>query len=165
MENKISEYIECNYEDLRNICKKITCNNELSDDLLHEVILQLLEKNKCDIKQEEIKWYIIRVIQLNWNSKTSPFFYKHKRYIDLKTELTFSNDIEEDNSYIYENEELLQKVENEFCKLSWFYKQLFEQYLVLGSLRKLNLATKIPIASLSRYIRESKQIIKNNIKN
>lgn len=165
MNKDLYNFIECNYEQLKNICKKITCNNELSDDLLHEILIQLLEKDNMGvIDKEDIKWYVIRVIQLNWHSKTSPFYYKIRKENLKYVELNYVNDVEDENTNM-EREELMTKVEEEFSNLDWFHKQLFEQYLVLGSLRKLNLATKIPIASLSRYIRESKEIIKSNIKN
>lgn len=126
MKENLKRYIEINYEQLKNICKKITNNNQLSDDLLHEILLQLMEKdNMCNVEKEDIKWYIIRVIQLNWNSKTSPFYYKIRKENSKYVELNYVNDVEDENTNM-EREELMTKVEEEFSNLDWFHKELFE---------------------------------------
>jgi len=40
-----------------------------------------------------------------------------------------------------------------------------EMYLTLGSMKKVSLKTNIPITSISRYIKEAKQKVREDINN
>jgi DNA-directed RNA polymerase specialized sigma subunit len=65
----------------------------------------------------------------------------------------------------FEKQELYDILEKEFTELDWFRKSLMEMYLTLGSLKKVSQKTTIPLSSISRYIKESKEQIKTNINN
>jgi hypothetical protein len=167
MNCKVEEYIKNNYYILLGISKKITKGNELHQELLHEVIVQLYEKKVINLKQyddDSIRYYITAVLRINWYSKTSPFYYKIRKERATYTELTF------DMSYTteqesFEKQELFDILEREFTELDWFRKSLMEMYLTLGSLKKVSQKTTIPLSSISRYIKESKEQIKTNINN
>jgi hypothetical protein len=127
----------------------------------------LYEKKVINLKEyddDSIRYYITAVLRINWYSKTSPFYYKIRKERVTYTELTF------DMSYTteqesFEKQELYDILEKEFTELDWFRKSLMEMYLTLGSLKKVSQKTTIPLTSISRYIKESKEQIKNNIKN
>ena len=162
MKKKVIEYISKNYNELHQITKKITDNNQLTDDLLQECILQILEKERIILDDEKnIKYFIIGIIRINWLSKTSPFYYKIRREIMAYNELTI--DIVDENEYDSEKEDKFQAMEESIGNLDWFKKELLSHYLVLGSLKKVNQLTKIPIPSISRYINETKQQLKEEI--
>jgi hypothetical protein len=167
MNCKVEEYIKNNYFILLGISKKITKGNELHQELLHEVIIQLYEKKIINLKEyddDSIRYYITAVLRINWYSRTSPFYYRIRKERATYTELTF------DMSYTteqesFEKQELFDILEREFTELDWFRKSLMEMYLTLGSLKKVSQKTTIPLSSISRYIKESKEQIKTNINN
>lgn len=169
MNKKVSDYINNNFKELQTISKRITQGDQLSDELLQEVILQIYEKGNLILKEyddDSIKYYIIAVMKLNWNSKTSPFYYKirkePKNYTDLHPSYVNYETTEQEDDY-QSHEELLTIVEQEFTELTWFSKRLMELYLTLGSLKKVSTQTQIPIASVGRYIREIKTEIRINV--
>jgi len=168
MQQPITDYINKNFDLLVEITNNITRNHDLSGDLLNEVVLQLYERGDVTLhnyNDDTIKYYLIKVIRINWFSKTSPFHYRVRKessnYSELKPEYInyASSDVDEYKSY----EELLTNVEIEFSELQWFSKRLFELYLTLGSLKKVSAKTQIPVASVGRYIREIKQEIRDNV--
>ena len=163
----IEDYIAKNYYVLNTISKNITKGHELHQELLQEVILQILERDNIVLKNytdNDIKYYITAALKINWHSKTSPFYYKIRKERSTYTELTF--DLQHDTEQeAYEKQQLFDILEREFTELDWFRKSLMEMYLTLGSLKKVSQKTTIPLTSISRYIKESKEQIKNNIKN
>jgi len=166
MTTEIEQYITKNYYELQNICKKVTRNSDWHKDLLNEVILQLYNKKEIKLKSLEdndIKYYIIRVITINWYSKTSPFFRKVRRESTLYNEL-FDNIINEltTEEDIFDNHKILDIIEMEWAQTGWFNKKIFEKYMVLGSLKKVSVDTSIPLTSIARYVNETKKTIRLN---
>lgn len=164
--NKIIEcYITKHYYELFNIAKKITKNHNLSQDLLHEVILQLYNKENIILNEysdNQIKYYIVSIMRINWHSNTSPFYYKVRRefkmYSDLTEVLSMADDQEN-----FEKQIIFDILEQEWCELDWFRKALFEMYMTLGSMKKVSKKTTIPISSISNYLKESRNQIKSNV--
>ena len=166
MNKEIEQYISNNYGELLSIAKKITRNNDLSEDLLHEVILQLYNKKNIVLRQyndDQIKYYIVSIIRINWHSQTSPFYYRIRKENSKYTNIDELYDLADDQQLEYEKQELFDILEESFCELDWFRKSLFEMYLTLGSMKKVSVKTRIPVSSISRYLKESKEQIKNNI--
>ena len=167
MNCKVEEFIKNNYYILLSISKKITKGHELHQELLHEVIVQLYEKKVINLKEyddDSIRYYITAVLRINWHSKTSPFYYKIRKEPASYTELSFDMAYESEQE-AYEKQELFDILEREFTELDWFRKSLMEMYLTLGSLKKVSQKTTIPLSSISRYIKESKEQIKTNMNN
>lgn len=166
MNIKIEKYIISNYFELLKISKKICRGHQLHEDLLQFVLLELYEKDEIKLKKyddDDIKYFIIAVMKINWISNTSPFHYQIRREIRRYNELPYNLDdhipYEEDN----EMDERIRLTETYFSELDWFNKALFQMYLTLGSLKKVAKKTGIPLSSISRYINESKIKIKNNV--
>ena len=162
--NIIEDYISRNYYTLLEISKNITKGHELHQELLHEIILQLLERDNIVINNtdNDMRYYITAVLRINWHSKTSPFFYKIRKERCTYTELTF--DLEHDSEQeAFEKQHLFDILEQSYCELDWFRKSLMDMYLTLGSLNKVSKKTTIPVTTISRHIKEAKQAIRSNI--
>jgi RNA polymerase sigma factor (sigma-70 family) len=166
MNKEIERYITTNYYELLNIAKKITKNHELTHDLLHEVIIQLYNKNNIVLQEysnEQMKYYIVSIIRINWHSKTSPFYYKIRKETSRYTNIDEIYDLADDTQLEFEKQHLFDILEQSWCELDWFRKSLFEMYMTLGSMKKVSKQTRIPVSSISRYLKESKELIKINI--
>lgn len=166
MNKEIERYITTNYYELLKITKKITKNHDLTQDLLHEVILQLYNKENIILREyndDQIKYYIVSVIRINWHSTTSPFYYKIRKETSKYTNIEEIYNLADDTQLEFEKQQLFDILEQSWCELDWFRKSLFEMYLTLGSMKKVSKQTRIPVSSISRYLRESKDQIKFNI--
>jgi DNA-directed RNA polymerase specialized sigma24 family protein len=164
---EIERVISRDYEELKMFCVRLTKHSSYSEDLLQHVILQLYEKKEIKLDKldcKSIRNYIFRCIITNWFSKTSPFRRKVMRETSLYDELLVDCDyglIVDDNIII--EHEILDLMELEFTELDWMRRSLFELYLTTKSLKKLSIQTRIPLTSISRYIREGKQQIRTNV--
>ena len=164
MKIEIERYITKNYYELLNICNKITKNDSFAGDLLNDVILQLYDRNEIKLKslqENDIKYYIIKCLTINWYSKTSPFYRKVRRESTLYNEL-FDVPNLIDNDDVFKEHHILEIIETEFTEMNWFHKIIFEKYMVLGSLKKVSTDTRIPLTSVARYVKETRQVIKLN---
>lgn len=167
MNQKIEEFIVGNYFLLLQISKKITRGHDLSNDLLNDVLLQLYEKNSDIVLRQytdnDIKYYITAVMRINWHSKTSPFYYRIRREMDKYSPLSENYEVTDDYDIKMDREVLIQCLEVSFAELDWFRKSVFEMYLTMGSLKTVATKTGIPLTSIARYIKQSKEEIKIKI--
>jgi len=166
MNKEIERYITTNYYQLLTIAKKITKNHDLTQDLFHEVIIQLYNKNNIVLQEysdEQMKYYIVSIMRINWHSQTSPFYYKIRKESSKYTNIDDIYDLVDDTQLEFEKQHLFDILEQSWCELDWFRKSLFEMYMTLGSMKKVSKQTRIPISSISRYLKESKELIKTNI--
>ena len=144
------------------IAKKYTKSDDWASELLHEVIIQLYHKKEWNIKidNNSIKSYLIRCLMVNWCYPSSPFYKKHKqdiKFVELNEAIEMAVDEKETDIH-----NLLDIIEIEWTELNWFNKIIFEKYLTLGSLKKVSKDTTIPLASIGRYVKETKELIKKN---
>lgn len=69
---------------LRELCENIRVSSNDMDDFLQEMYMVLLEYNPEKIvemyEKKQLKFFIVRIIQNQYNSKTSPFYRKYKKY-------------------------------------------------------------------------------------
>lgn len=166
MKVEIEQYITKNYYELLKICKKYTKNDDWASELWHECILQIYESKSFDSMEQlpnsKIKFYIIRIIMVNWCYETSPFFRKYKKpsmtTIDLTEAMGLAYTDDELNQH-----QMMELMEEEWGDLDWFRKNIFERYLTMGSLKKVSKSTTIPLTSVSRYINSAKTEIKHNV--
>jgi hypothetical protein len=164
MKIEIENYITKNYYELLEICNKITKHDTLSGDLLNDVLLQLYDRKEINLNKlddNSIKYYIVKCLTINWYSKTSPFYRKVRRESSLYNELFDTANLIDDNDLFTEHQ-IMDLVETEFTELNIFNKIVFEKYMVLGSLKKVSTDTRIPLTSIARYVKETKQTIKQN---
>jgi hypothetical protein len=168
MNKDIEDYIAKNYYIIYNIALKMTKQDPLTKDLLHEVILQLYDKQVITLKNYDdnsIKYYIVAVLRINYFSKTSPFHYRIRRErqlmnVDVATCWDISYEQQE-----FETERIYQLLEENYAELDWFKKSLLDMYLSLNSsMNAVSRKTNIPKTSISRYINEIRKIVKDDIK-
>jgi hypothetical protein len=167
MIKEIEDYIAKNYYVLLNIAQKMTKQDPLTKDLLHECILQLYDKEVITLKNysdDSIKYYIVAVMRINYFSKTSPFHYRIRRErmimnVDVATCWDLSYEQEE-----FETEMIYQLLELNYAELDWFKKSLLDMYLSLNrSMNAVSRKTNIPKTSISRYINEIRKTVKEDI--
>lgn len=106
MFNKIIKEI---YEE--NIVKDIIANMRVKsndiDDLEQEIYMILLEYNKDRIiemyEKNQLRYFIVGIISRQYNSKTSPFYKKFKKYYTLVDGNYINNEdvMEDDNNEDY----------------------------------------------------------------
>jgi hypothetical protein len=164
MTPEINNYITRNYYELLKICNKITKNDTWAGDLLNDVLLQLYEKKEINLKKlddNNIKYYIVKCLTINWHSKTSPFYRKVKKESTLYNELFEVMDKATDDD-IFNTHKLLDIMEMEWTEVNWFNKIIFTKYLTMGSLKKVSVDTTIPLTSIARYVNETKATVKHN---
>lgn len=167
MIKEIEDYIQKNYYHLYNIGMKMTKQDPLTRDLLHECIIQLYDKEVIKLKSYDdnsIKYYIVAVMRINYFSKTSPFHYRIRRErqimnVDVATCWDLSYEQEE-----FEQEQIYQLLELNYSELDWFKKSLLDLYLQLNrSMNAVSRKSKIPKTSISRYINEIRKQVKTDI--
>ena len=168
MNKDIEDYIAKNYYIIYNIALKMTKQDPLTKDLLHEVILQLYDKQVITLKNYDdnsIMYYIVAVLRINYFSKTSPFHYRIRRErqlmnVDVATCWDISYEQQE-----FETERIYQLLEENYAELDWFKKSVLDMYLSLNSsMNAVSRKTNIPKTSISRYINEIRKIVKDDIK-
>ncbi len=84
------------------VCRKYCPDKMLSQDLAHEVILSLLEKENEVLKgcfeRGEHKKYIVKKIKNDYLSSSSPFYKKYRKNIGLDLEIFLAyEDNDKDN--------------------------------------------------------------------
>jgi DNA-directed RNA polymerase specialized sigma24 family protein len=168
MRKEIECFITRNYYQLLNIAKKITKKDEeTSRELLHEVFLQILSREEIVLKNyhdDSIKYYLTSIMRVNYYSQTSPYHYRIRKERMKYSELSEVMNMESEQE-VFETEELFSLLEEQYCELDWFRKSLLDMYLSLNSLKAVSKKTTIPLTSVSRYIKEGKQKIKDNVIN
>lgn len=163
MKIEINNYITKNYYFLLSVAKKYTKNNDWASELLHEVILQLYDKNEVNVKlqDKDIKYYIIRMLMVNWCYPSSPFYQKYKKDNLTTVEMTDAIQVMNKESEM-DSHKFMEIMEQEFGDLNWFNKVIFEKYMVLGSLKKVAVDTSISLPSIGRYVKETRTQVKYN---
>jgi hypothetical protein len=162
MNKQLELYISQHYYDLLKVAKKYTKNDDWASELLHEVIIQLYNKKEWNTildNNKNIKYYIVRCLMVNWCYPSSPFFRKYKMNELNTVQINEVIDMVKEDCDI-DSHKLLDIIEIEWAEINWFNKIIFEKYLILGSMKKVAIDTTISIASIGRYIKDTKETIK-----
>jgi len=171
----LNKYINKNYTNLLNISKKITSSAFPDyEDLLHDVISDLYNKDECLIngliERKELAYYIIKMMVNQYHSNTSPFYSKYKKYYTinkqyLKEYIFNYKDWQNRGKTLDElilNEKRLKWIDDMLKNLRWFDASVFKVYFAEGhSLSSLEKATKINRNTLGKSIRIVKKYLKN----
>lgn len=91
----------CNEGVIEELCTNMGVNPLYKDDLVQEIYMILLEYREDKIvemyEKKQLKFFIVRIIQNQYNSCNSPFFKKYKKYYTIIDGNTINNDeMEED---------------------------------------------------------------------
>ena len=154
------DWINSNYELILQTAKNITKNHQDTGDLVSEVILQLLTKPPKVKKGQEL-YYIIKVLKLNWFSKTSRYHYQFRKKLyehhksseghEYVENLEIEDEVYDESQY-----PSIEWIKETLQSLHWFKRDLFLMYMELGTLTNVSKKTTIPINSCGRYIKEIK---------
>lgn len=147
----------------------MTDGHQDHEDLVQECVIQLYESKPIKLKSysdNEILYYVVAVLKLNWFSQTSRFHYRFRKSLpltDIDTLPEIVNIPDEDEEEILTKNLLFDIIEEEYSELSWFHKSLLDLYLILGSLKRVSQQTGIPLSSVGAYIKEIRTELKENI--
>jgi|TARA_R100000781_G_C4052248_1_gene118058 DNA-directed RNA polymerase specialized sigma24 family protein len=164
----LNKYLEDNYDKLQDVSYNIT--NGKGEDLLSFVIEELY---KCDqqrlkeiILEKKMTFYVIRIMLNQYNSKTSRYYYKYKKYYEYHTTTTIESITADNTEYsIKDKKEVEQKlewIEHKLKDLYWFDAEIFRIYYREGfSLNQMAKETKISRATIYKAIKNVKNYLIN----
>ena len=164
----LNKYLIKNYDKLKDVAYNIT--NGKGDDLLSFVIEELY---KCDqdrikeiIQKKQMTFYVVRVMLNQYQSKTSRYHYKYRKYYEYHTTTTIESispdTVVETKKEKEEVEERLEWVEEKLKDLYWFDAECFRIYYREGySLSEMARETRINKNTLYKAIRNVKNYLKN----
>ena len=165
----LNDYLTDNYNKLKDIAYNITSGKD-DEDLLSFVIEELY---KCDakrineiIKKKQMTFYVVRVMLNQYQSKTSRYHYKYRKYYEYHTTTTIESispdTVVETKKQKQEVEERLGWIEEKLKDLYWFDAECFRIYYREGySLSEMARETKINKNTLYKAIRNVKNYLKN----
>ena len=157
------KWIEIHHNDMLKLTGTITKTPDEADDLYSCVVEQLLKRsNKIDeTPDNQKKYYFIRVLKNNYNSKTSPYHYQYRKptqhHTTLIETITEGFTDEEYEETIPDMKWVEKRLEEDF---DWYERDLFCLWIELGTLTSLSKKTKIPLNSVGRQIKTIKQKLK-----
>ena len=132
----IRQYIEKNYIEILNKVKAVTRNHQDTEDLLQDCILNLLEKGNdyTDniVKDNKVQHYIIKMVHIQFNSSTSPFYTQYKKSSlkskEIDAELIES--LEDKQEIIEDSEKLVDDVKIYIGNLPIYNRTIAEKHFV-----------------------------------
>jgi hypothetical protein len=151
----IKEWTDNNYSPLKDACKRIAEGNPLSEELLHYVLSEFLDKPDVQkiVMSGGAFFFCLRMATNSWKSTTSPF-YRMYRDTNLQCQVPdiAQEEEEEDNS-----ESLWKHAQDKMNELGWYEKELLQVYAENnGNASLVSRLTKIPRTSINLTIRKVK---------
>jgi DNA-directed RNA polymerase specialized sigma24 family protein len=134
----IANYIEKNYKEILQKVRAVTRNHQDTEDLLQDCILNLLEKgsdytNKI-VEDDKVQHYIIKMVHIQYNSSTSPFYTQYKKTLLKSVEI--NDDILEGIEDIVEThqdtETLAKEVKLYIGNLPVYERTIAEKHFLTG---------------------------------
>ena len=155
----LNDYLTDNYNKLKDIAYNITTGND-DEDLLSFVIEELY---KCDSKRIN---EIIKKMLNQYQSKTSRYHYKYRKYYEYHTTTTIESISPDNTEYTIKDkeevEERLEWIEEKLKDIYWFDAECFRIYFREGySLSEMARETKISKNTLHKSISNVKNYLKN----
>lgn len=146
-------------DDLKRCIKKVKpC---LQEDVMSELSLILLETEPEKIiriyKNKELNFYAARILLRLAFSKTSPFY---KKFRIVFKEIT---DMPDPDFSIIHRKETEERALSEIEKLDWYHSEMVKLYLEVGTFRKMNTATHIPVKSCCHTVNSAIKNIQNKV--
>ena len=159
---EFSSWLKDNHYDLLEGTRSYVKNNDEADELYQCVVEQLLTKPDRinEVPDNQKKYFFIRTIKNNYQSKTSPYHYKIRKHNTRHTPLIES--ITEDiiDEPYEESIPDIEWVKTQLNEFEWFERDLFLLFIELGTLTNVARQTQIPLNSVGRYINKTKQKLK-----
>jgi RNA polymerase sigma factor (sigma-70 family) len=155
----LNQVLEFEYPSLVEAAKKITGGHSLHLDLLHYGIEELSRKQnmKDIIESGGLRFYIVRIMMIQWRSRTGPFA---KMYLNPNREYdSIPEEIEAEPNPLD-----VAKINQLLGELPWYDRELFKLFAD-GEHTYSSLAreTQIPRTSISLTINRVRKHIKKNL--
>ena len=129
----MNEYIDKNYNILRNKVKAVTKNHQNSDDLFNDLLLNLYSKSveyqQDLINNNKVENWIMASAKLQYASKTSPFYYQYKKF-NHDTSEVFENTLTTDDAEVDISEDVMNFIKSELE----IYYSVYERTLTIEHL-------------------------------
>lgn len=162
----INEWTNSNYNSLLDAAKKISSNSDLSDELLHYSLEQLLIKPNVQeiVDTGGAQFWVIRTMMNSWRSTTSAFYTIYRKNLYNSEDVSYLvNEIVDEEAV--DVCELSATMRRELDALYWYDRDLFNMYVNEShTISSLSRATKIPRTSISLTINRVRAYLKTKIK-
>ncbi len=161
----MKKYLELNYTKMRTLVRKVTKNHQNADDLFNDLVLTLLEKPaeyQLDLLQKnKVPHWFTSSAKMQYASKTSPFFYKYKKFAMKSNELhTWKYQAEEVEEEGIDAIEMLEYIKTEVNLYNVYTRTLLTEHLLNGkSFSEISREYKINRKYVSETIRPAKEKI------
>jgi len=158
----LNKFISTNYERLKEIAYNISRKSNIHEDLLHDSIVSLLESGKTFESEQDAEYYLIRVMYLSVNSKTSPFYKKEIAWVKNRSDLNTLklHEVEPSTSV----RELNENLDILVTRLNKFERMVFEQYIFTDfDYSELSFHTGIPVDYLYITVKNCKTKLRNYV--
>lgn len=169
----INEFITLKYKDIIIMTQKICKGNEQSEEVSHYVISQFLEnpKSQALIDTGDAMSYLSGAIWRSFNSSTSPYhtIYRQKGRVHSMTPKEFNR--QDDSYYDFERDSVTEEVYGILTDMevesidSWYRATIMKMYIECGNYSEIARKTGIPRTSISHAVNETKEYIKQTLKN
>lgn len=139
---------------------------DLADDLLHEVLLKILEMDKVKIrdiiKRKKFKQYVSNCIRFMARCSNSSFNYSVFKFEKLRTELV--EDIQQDFTSSIPVRIFNEQLDIYISRLPFFERELLLLYALDGfNYERLSKETNISVSYLYRTISNAKAMLRNSL--
>jgi len=153
---------EKEYQKFKQIALKICKNDERTEDLLHDVLIQLSCNEKfTGLTGSQRTYFFVKSISNQYYSNNSYFYRTHKKFQYVEQQVIEQEEIEyeEKPTLDWVREELETELKNN--KDFWYNKGLFEMYLEHKKIEKIHRLTQIPKYSIRQTLKEMKVWLNN----
>ena len=151
------------YEKYKSTIIKICGGDEKSEDLLHDILIQLSSNHKFNSLDEKSRlFFFIRTAQNQFYSNNSSFKRTYKKYHFEELPVTYDpkdEEYKERPTMDWIKETLEEELQRD--RTFWYNKGIFELYLEHKKLEHIHRLTKIPKYSLRETLKEMKKWINN----
>lgn len=159
----MNDYIRINYKRLRQKVKAVTKNHQNSDDLFNDLLLSLLDKPKEYqedlIKNNKVEHWLMSSAKLQYQSQTSPFYYKYKKF-NRDTSPLFEDTTTTDDRYEDISQQIVDFISSQLNLYSVYERTLTREHLIDGkSFSEIGREYKVN----RKYISETITPVKNQL--
>lgn len=151
------------YDKYRKIILKICGEDEKSEDLLHDILIQLSTNVKYNtLSEKERVFFFIRVIKNQFYSNNSKFQRTYKK--NILEELPANYDVRQEDYVETPTMDWIQETLDQELKDNpdnWYQVGIFRLYLQHRKLEPIHRQTRIPKYSLRQTLNDMKEWIKN----
>lgn len=132
----MEDYITQNWDTIRSKVRAVCKHHNNFDDLLQDLAISLLEKPKhyqmdLLLKHRVDHWFVSSA-NIQFNSSTSPYYYKYRKFLDKTTEITDWNSPITEEAELNKTEIIREYINKELALYNIYTKILATEHLIGG---------------------------------